>query len=99
MLRIDWTKSGSSIGSVKYTYIKDGENFKGSYIEYGLTSNTLNAYYTIHYWEPIRSKMVDVNIEWSTSLLNGRIMSEDYFQDTSWHCWDANGNDVDCPSK
>lgn len=99
MLQIDWTKSGTSIGSIKYTYIKDGEDFKGSYIEYGLTSNALNAYYNIHFWEPIRSKMVDVNIEWSTSLFNGRIKSQDYFQDTNWHCWDANGNDVDCPAK
>ena len=99
MLQIDWFKSGTSIDSVKYTYVKSGVAFEGSYIKYGHSSNTLNAYYTVHYWEPIRSKMVDVNIEWSTALFNGRIKSVDYFQDTNWHCWDGNGNDIDCPTK
>jgi hypothetical protein len=98
MLQIDWAKEGSEIGSVKYTYIKTGENFKDSYIEYGLTSNTLNAYYTVHFYETVRAAFVDVNIEWSTTDHNGRIKSVDYFQDTNWHCWDGNGNDITCPN-
>ena len=46
MLQIDWTKTGTSIGSVTYTYVKN-DPFKSSYIEYGLTNAALNAYYTI----------------------------------------------------
>lgn len=98
MLQIDWTREGEVIGSIKYTYIKTGEALKDSYIQYGLTTNTLDAYYTVHFYETNRAKFVDVNIEWSTSGHNGRIKAIDYFQDSNWHCWDTNGNDVACPN-
>ena len=103
MLQIDWEKTGTEIGSIKYTYIREladnrsAEPFKNSYLRHGLTSNTLNAFYEIHFYEPAGSKFVDVDIEWSTTQHNGRIMSPDYFQDTSWHCWDSNVNDTNCP--
>jgi len=99
MLQIDWTKSGTEIGTVKYTYIKAGEAFKDSYIEYGLTSNSLNAYYNVYFWEPNKLKFTTVNIEWSTTVHNGRVKAPDYFQDSNWYCWDGNGNDIVCPAK
>lgn len=99
MLKIDWEKTGTGITGIKYTYIKTGESFNGSYIEYGKTTGSLDAFYNVHFWETNRSKFVDVNIEWSTTLFNGRIKALDYFQDSSWHCWDANGNDGPCPTK
>src|SRR5664280_1839269 len=49
-LQIDWTKPGTTIGTVTYTFVKAGDAFNTSFIEYGLTSNVLNAYYTIHYY-------------------------------------------------
>jgi hypothetical protein len=98
VLEIEWTKSGEAIGTIKYTYIYPGQ-FNGSFIEYGLTSNTLNAYYTVHSYVPAKLKMVDVNIEWSTSAHNGRVKAIDYFQDSNWYCWDGNGNDIVCPAK
>ena len=98
MLQIDWEKSGSAIGSIKYTYIKEGDPFRNSYILYGLNSNPLNAYYTVHFYESNRAKFVDVNIEWSTTGHNGHVKASDYFQDSNWHCWDSNGNDVTCPN-
>jgi len=98
MLQIDWAREGEVIGSIKYTYIKSGEAFKDSYIQYGLTTNPLNGFYSVHFFETNRAKFVDVNIEWSTSGHNGRIKATDYFQDSNWHCWDANGNDVACPN-
>jgi hypothetical protein len=103
LLQIDWTLNGSSIGSIKYTYIRDLKDnrstdlFKTSYIEYGLTTSTLNAFYNIHY--NISSTISDfnnVNIEWSTTNHNGHIKAAYYFQDTNWHCWDDAGNDVTC---
>ena len=95
VLQIDWTKSGDAIGSVKYTYIKNADQFNTSYIEYGLTSNTLDAYFTVHYYNGV--KFSDVNIEWSTSLKNGRAKSADYLGDDNWYCCDENRINVTCP--
>jgi len=99
MLKIDWSKSGTAIDSIKYTYIKTGQAFNGSYIQYGLTSNALNAFYNVYFWEPNKVKFTTVNIEWSTSVHNGHIKAPDYFLDSNWYCWDGNGNDVTCPAR
>ena len=103
MLQIDWTLNGSNIGSVKYTYVRDKKDdrttdpYKTSYIEYGLTTNTLNAYYNVCINPTgVLNDFKSVKIEWSTSLHNGHIKSEYYFGDSSWHCWDGSGNDVTC---
>jgi hypothetical protein len=94
ILQIDWTKTGLAVGYVKYTYVKSNA-FQNSYIEYGLTTNTLNAYYTIHYYNTV--KFSDVNVEWNTTTLNGHVKSVDYLGDTNWYCWDANKLNVVCP--
>jgi hypothetical protein len=106
LLQIDWEVTGSSISSITYTYIRDlkdnrsADPFKGSYIEYGLTSATLNAFYTVHLnMTGVANDFEDVNIEWSTTVHNGRIKAPYYYLDTAspqWHCWDLNGNDVVC---
>jgi hypothetical protein len=93
LLQIDWTKTGSSIGNVKYTLIKN-DAFKTSYLEYGLTSALLNAYFTIHYYNGL--KFSDVLVEWNTTTLNGRVRSIDFMGDNTWHCWDSNKNNVTC---
>jgi hypothetical protein len=92
-LQIDWTKTASSVGYVKYTYIKS-DTFLNSFIEYGLTSNVLNAYYTIHYFNGV--KFSDVNIEWNTTTHNGHVKSVDYLGDSNWYCWDANKVNTVC---
>lgn len=89
LIQIDWTKSGTSIGKITYTYVKDN-SFKTSYIEYGLVANpvkNLDAYYKIHYFNV---KFIDVDIEWSRSEHKGRVKSIDYLGDSEWHYWDAN---------
>ena len=103
MLQIDWTLNGTSIGGIKYTYIRELKDnrttdlFKTSYIEYGLTTNTLNAFYNIHYnISSTINDFKDVLIEWSTTNHNGHIKAAHYFQDNNWHCWDGTGNDVTC---
>jgi hypothetical protein len=93
ILQNDWTKTGSSISPVKYTYVKN-DTFKNSYIEYGLTTSTLNAYYIIHYYNGL--KFSDVNVEWNTTTYNGRVKSLDYLGDDNWYCWDANKINVTC---
>jgi hypothetical protein len=97
MLKIDWEKTGTEPGSIKYTYIKTGDAFNGSFIEYGKTTGSLDAFYNVHFWESNRAKFTDVNIKWSTTEFNGQVQAPDYFQNNNWHCWDAHGNDVSCP--
>jgi hypothetical protein len=99
ILQIDWTKSGTSIGSVTYTYVKNLDTNKGGYIQYGsLTSPTYNAFYKIHYYNAEKSSFSDVDVQWDTSKKNGRIKSSD-FQGGLWFCWDENkiNNTVNCP--
>jgi hypothetical protein len=102
MLQIDWVVAGSVIGNIKYTYIRDlkddrsADPFKNSFIEYGLTTNTLNAFYNIHQNTGVANVFNDVFIEWSTTNHNGTIESNNYFHDDLWHCWDATGNNITC---
>ena len=93
-LQIDWTKTGTTVGTVKYTYVKTGDAFNSSYITYGLTSNVLNAYYTIHYYNSV--KFSDVNIEWNTTTHEGHVKSVDYLGDSNWYCWDSNKVNTIC---
>jgi hypothetical protein len=95
VLRIDWSKSGALVGKVTYTIVKTGDPYNTSYIEYGLTSSTLNAYYKVHYYNSI--DFSDLDAEWSTTTKNGRVKCIDYLGDDQWHCWDANKINVVCP--
>lgn len=97
LMTIDWTVTGNKIGSIKYTYTKSGNPLKDSYIEYGLTSNALNAYYTISYYNASYQKFISLNVEWSTAQHNGRVKCEEYFGNTDWYCWDSNFLNVTCP--
>jgi hypothetical protein len=102
MLQIDWTLAGTDIGNIKYTYIRDEKDdrspdlFKNSYIQYGLTTNTLNAFYSVHQNTGVANVFNDISIEWSTTNHNGHIKANNYFQDDLWHCWDENGSNVTC---
>jgi hypothetical protein len=93
-LQIDWTKTDTSVGYIKYTYLK-ADSFLNSFIEYGLTTNDLNAYYNIHYYNGV--KFSDVNVEWNTTTLNGHVKSVDYLGDSNWYCWDSNKVNTVCP--
>jgi hypothetical protein len=102
MLQIDWELAGSDVGKIKYTYIRDKKDdrssdlFKGSFIEYGLTTNTLNAYYNVHQNSGVQNIFNDIFIEWSTKNHNGHIKANYYFQDNLWHCWNETGDNVIC---
>jgi hypothetical protein len=102
MLQIDWKVAGTGIGSIKYTYIRDNKDdrssdpFKNSYIDYGLTTGTLNAFYNVHQNTGVPNIFNDVFIEWSTSNHNGHIKAKYYYQDELWHCWNEIGDNVTC---
>jgi hypothetical protein len=105
VLQIDWENAGSVNSKIKYTYIRDKKDdrstdfFKTSFIEYGLTSNTLNAFYTIHQNSGVQSVFNDVFIEWSTTNHNGHIKANYHFKDDLWHCWNETGDNVICNLK
>jgi hypothetical protein len=102
MLQIDWEVVGSSIGNIKYTYIRDKKDdrstdlFKNSYIQYGLTTNTLNAFYNVHQNTGVVNVFNDIFIEWNSTNHNGHIKADSYFQDNLWHCWNETGDNVTC---
>ena len=97
VLQIDWSVSGSDVGMIKYTYTKTGNPFKDSYIEYGLTAGSLNAYYTIHYYNTTYLQFYDLNVEWNSTTHNGRVKCLGHFGDTEWYCWDGNFLNITCP--
>lgn len=100
MLQIDWTKSGASIGTVIYTYVREKNNnrvadtFKDSRIEYGKRSSALDAYYTIHYNNGL--SFSDAEVEWNTISHDGRVMCSAYFGNPNWYCWDSNLVNTSC---
>ena len=102
VLQIDWETAGSGISNIKYTYIRDKKDdrttdfFKTSYIEYGLTSNALNAFYNVHQNTGVQDVFNDVFIEWSTANHNGHIKANYQFHDDLWHCWNGTGENVTC---
>jgi hypothetical protein len=99
-LRIDWTRSGETMGTVKYTYVRSlndirvEDPFKTSFIEYGKRTGPYDAYYTIHYYN--NSVFSDVFVEWNITGHNGRVKCSDFFPDSDWHCWDINHANVKC---
>lgn len=102
MLQIDWKATGEDIGYIKYTYIRDLKDdrttdlFKTSFIEYGLTTAALNAFYNVHQNTGTVNSFNDTSIEWNTTDHNGHVKANYYFQDLLWHCWNGVGDNVDC---
>jgi hypothetical protein len=103
LLQIDWTGSGTDVEYVKYTYVRalndarTADPFKNSYIEFGSTTGTYNAYYNIHFY--YLTEFYDANVEWSTTGIIGRVKCLKFFGDSVWHCWDATHVDATCPTK
>ena len=96
IVKIDWTAVSGTAASVKYTFTKTGNTFAGSNIEYGVTQNSLNAYYSIYYYNSTAEDFFDMDVEWSSTLKNGRVKCPKVFGDTEWHCWDSNYLNADC---
>ncbi len=102
VIQIDWEKTGDEVGSVQYTYVRElndegQENlFNGSTLTYGLQDASFDAYVNIHVYSAAAADFVDSQIEWSRSDYSGHVMSENFFGDADWHCWDSTGADSIC---
>lgn len=101
-IQVDWEKTGDEVGQVKYTYVRELDDsgqpakYKGSYLIYGLQDKTFDAYVNIHVYNDQISDFADANIEWSRTDYSGHVMSQLFYGDSNWHCWDSTGNDVVC---
>jgi hypothetical protein len=103
VLQIDWTTTGTEIGTIKYTYIRtlndsrQPDLFKTSYIEYGKQTGLYDSYYKIHYYNG--ADFSDMEVEWNSTGYNGKVKCLQFFTDDEWHCWDGNYVNITCPEK
>jgi|GEM_PF-986095 len=98
VLQIDWARDpATGIGNVKYELISDTDPFlTGSYIAYGNDSST-SAVYDSHYKIYDAANPYNIEIEWNSTTLEGRVLDERPiagFNDSDWHYWDSNGADT-----
>lgn len=100
VLNIDWEGDGTEVTYVKYEYVRtlndsrDPDPFKNSSIEYGKQTGVLDSYYTIYYYNG--AEFSDMEVEWSSTNLNGHVMCQAFFGNALWHCWDQNYINVTC---
>lgn len=101
-IQIDWQRENESVGELKYTYIRDKNDqretdlFNGSILTYGLQDGEYNIYVNVNAWDFQASMFNETYIEWNRDSYNGRVKAESFYKDAKWHCWDSEGNDVDC---
>jgi len=93
LLSIEYNKVSEDIGNITYTNIVPNGAENGGYIKYGNDSdNDFDSYYQIY------NKGLDnlISIEWAHLQKDGRVKDEIKFQDTEWHCWNENQEDIEC---
>lgn len=102
MMRIDWTIEDEEVASIKYTYTRElndnrqTDAFKSSFISYGIQTGEFDVFYDLHAYDYSKQSFVDADIEWHRTNYNGRVMSESYFGDSDWHCWNDKGENKTC---
>ena len=91
---IEWHRNLSDgTADIRYTNIESGAPGEGGYISYGTTTDVdYDAFYEIY----IIEQQHNIDIEWNLATHPGRVMDETHFEDTLWHCWDENLEDIDC---
>jgi hypothetical protein len=94
LLRIDWKRDlAEGTYDIKYTNIVLGGPENGGYIFHGVTTDELyDRFYEIFN----KGKDNYTYIEWDSTTKEGRVKDTRHFNDSEWHCWDADYMDVDC---
>ncbi len=86
---------GNGVESIRYTNIIPGNAGNGGYIEFRKSSDNtvdLNRAYDIYKAETDNL----LEIQWHDPNKNGRVRDEAHFNDTEWHCWNEDLQDIDC---
>jgi hypothetical protein len=89
----EWSRSeDKTVGEATFTIEKEGD-LVGSYIGYSRDDNNdLNRAVEIS-----NTQSGDlIEIYWNSELKFGRVKSENYFNDTDFHCWDEDLQDTSC---
>lgn len=92
---IEWDRSTSGdTYEITYTNVVAGAAEYGSYITYGVTDDTTHdAFYDL--FGAQASNLTE--IEWNRTTKEGRTRDPAHFEDSDWHCWDANLDNTTCP--
>lgn len=102
VVQIDWIKNEDEVGEIKYTYVRKFNNqresdmFSGSVLTYGLQKGEMDVFMNINAYDLQQNAFKETFIEWSRTGVNGHVKAEHFFNDSNWHCWDAERNDKDC---
>jgi hypothetical protein len=96
ILTIDWDRvAGDAVNSL-YTLVDSGNSKNGSYVAYGLTSETgFTHYYDVSVVDT-EGDDYDLYIYFDEETKQGKVKSTAYFGDEGWRCWDEALEDTDC---
>ncbi len=96
VLTIDWDRvEGDAVYSL-YTLTDETSEKSGSYIEYGLSSESdFTHFYDVSITDTEEDDY-DLNILFNQETKVGRVKSNTYFGDSDYRCWDETLEDVDC---
>lgn len=96
LLEIEWEREDGEAINSTYTLIDTQADKNGSYIQYGLTSETG---FTHYYQVSITSQSeddYDALIYYNQEIRVGSVQSTSHFGDDAFRCWDSNFNNTDC---
>jgi hypothetical protein len=93
-VQIDWTRSSDGqTGTLQYTNIVPGASQNGSYVQGSISDNEpYDAIFQL--FDQAAENLTE--IEWNLTTEDGRVQDERHFEDTGWHCWDEELQNVDC---
>lgn len=101
-IQIDWKKEAEKVGEIKYTYVRQKndqgqkDNFNGSTLVYGLQKSEFDIFINVHAYSSEKMNFIDTAIEWNSTNYTGHVKAAHFFNDSNWHCWDSQGNDIIC---
>ncbi len=96
LLDIDYQRNdGNDVETIRYTNIIPSDPGNGGYIEHRVSTGQgveFNRAYDVYKIE------IDnlLEIQWNKPSNDGRVKDPEYFQDSEWHCWASNLQDIDC---
>jgi hypothetical protein len=92
---IEWERTpATDFREIRYTNIIPDDPANGGYIWHGITAPlAYDAFYDIYGVEENRL----LETEWNRDTQAGHVRDEVFFEDSDWHCWDEELQDIDCP--